>query len=110
MINHIVFILAVLSVAAVALGTFVSYGSTYPPRIETLRLKLQGAMRSRTVWFNAITLAFIDQLPQLIDYAAQNLPLLQPYLPANHYTTIIGAITIANMILRYKTTHPLEAK
>lgn len=110
MIHHIALTLAILSVTIGVLGTFINYGGTYPDKIETLRARVRGAVRSKTVWFNALALALVNQLPQLIDYAAQNLPLLQPYLPANHYTTIVGAITITNLILRYKTTHPLEAK
>lgn len=79
-------------------------------RIVAFIDKLRGAARSKTVWFNAVALAFVGQLPAMIDYAAQNLPALQPYLPANHYTTIIGAITIANLILRFKTTTSLAGK
>lgn len=88
----------------------IDYDGAYPPQIERRRAQLRGALRSKTIWFNALVLAFVGQLPELVDYMAQNMPGLQPYLPASHANTIIGAITIANVILRFRTTHPLERK
>jgi hypothetical protein len=79
-------------------------------RVDNFIAKLRGAVRSKTVWFNGLALVFLQQLPNIVDYLAQNAPVLQPFIPANHYQFIVGAIAIANLILRYKTTHALEAK
>lgn len=81
-----------------------------PPALTKLLAKMRGAFKSRTVQLNALFLLLMDRLPDFIGYMSTNLPMLQPYIPANHYTFAMGAIVIANMILRFKTTTPLEAK
>jgi hypothetical protein len=68
--------------------------------------KLKNIWRSKTVWFNtaaALGLAYSDQILQLI-------PQLQPVLGPTHYQNTLMAITIANVVLRFVTSHPLEAK
>lgn len=68
--------------------------------------KLRNAWRSKTVWFNGLlllALAFSDQI-----LAA--LPGLQQYLPADLYQRIGMVAGIANLVLRFVTAHPLEAK
>lgn len=102
-------VLAVLILVAAVLS-IIDKRAAIGSKFDQFALKLRGAARSKTVWFNALVLIFIQQLPGFIDYLAQNMVALQPYLPASHAQTIIGAITIANVILRFKTTHPLEAK
>ena len=110
MINNLILVLSISAVVIIAVSTFINYKGVYVDRIEILRARLRGALLSKTMWFNAVALVFVDQLPQLIDYTASNLPTLQPYIPANHYNMVIGVITVVNLILRYKTKHPLEAK
>jgi hypothetical protein len=68
--------------------------------------KLKNAWRSKTVWFNAgagLALAYSNEILQLM-------PQLQPVLGADHFQAAITTITIANVVLRFVTTHPLEAK
>lgn len=68
--------------------------------------KLRGAWRSKTVWFNAgaaLALAYSDQLASLV-------PQLQPVLGEDHYHRILTVVTVANVALRFVTSHPLEAK
>jgi len=81
-----------------------------PPKVQEFLDKLRGAIKSKTVWFNTIALVFLQQLPDFISYLAQNMPTLQPFIPAEYYQLVIGAIAVANIILRFKTTHPLELK
>jgi hypothetical protein len=68
--------------------------------------KLKNAWRSKTIWFNTVVglgLLYSDQILQL-------LPQLQPVLGAQHFQTILTAVTVANVVLRFVTQHPLEAK
>jgi hypothetical protein len=74
--------------------------------IETLKLKLAGAWRSFTIWFNTIAGTVLVTLPMLQD----SLPQLADYLPAHTYKILMGVVIVANILLRFKTSQPLEAK
>jgi hypothetical protein len=68
--------------------------------------KFRKAWRSKTIWFNAVaalTLAYSDQILSL-------LPQLQMVIGPHDYQTALTVITVANVALRFVTTHPLEAK
>lgn len=68
--------------------------------------KLKNAWRSKTVWFNmaaGLCLTYSDQILQLM-------PQLQPVLGSQNFQTALTVITVANVVLRFVTSHPLEAK
>lgn len=74
--------------------------------MSTYTKKLRKAWRSRTVWFNAIAglaLAYSNEILSL-------LPQLQAVTGPHFYQTALTVITVANVALRFVTTHPLEAK
>jgi len=105
-----------LSLVLVAFGITVVFWflntrrESMPPKVQKFVDKLYGAFKSKTVWFNALALVFLQQLPDFISYLAQNMSSLQPFIPAEYYQLVVGAIAVANIVLRFKTTHPLEAK
>lgn len=74
--------------------------------MSTLFAKLRGARRSLTIWANSVAGTLVVALPMLQDQAPQ----LQPYLPANIYQYAMGAIVAINILLRFKTSAPLEDK
>jgi hypothetical protein len=73
---------------------------------ENLKAKIKGCIRSWTIWFNGVLGTFYAAMP----FAKDSFPDLQPYLPSGVYMHILGAIVLVNILLRFKTTHPLEAK
>jgi hypothetical protein len=68
--------------------------------------KLQGAFKSLTIWANVIILSLLP----LAEHVAQNLSALQPYLPENTYKTLAFWAVLINIVLRFKTSKPLNEK
>ena len=64
------------------------------------------AHKSLTIWFNGIMGAAVVALPIAQDNFAQ----LQDYLPANPYHSMMGAVVVGNIILRFKTNGALAEK
>lgn len=80
--------------------------TTLLTRWTTFKLKLAGAIKSCTIWFNGI----MAMLPSALDYATTQLPLLNSYLPQRLYAWIFVTTILGNMALRFKTNKPLELK
>lgn len=59
--------------------------------------------RSKTLWFNALTL-----LPLMVDAVATNMALLQPVVPAKWYPLIALGVGVGNVWLRVVTTQAIE--
>lgn len=72
--------------------------------------KLAGAVRSKTVWFNAVLLAMLEYLPTLLNQLDAVLPQLQPYLGADTYKHVTLFMVLGNLYLRFHTKLPLEGK
>lgn len=68
--------------------------------------KLKNAWKSWTIRVNAVFVAVLGGLPMLQD----SMPALQPYLKDDHYRYAMGAVIIANILLRFKTTQCLADK
>lgn len=68
--------------------------------------KLQGCRRSLTIWFNGLIGTAIILLPE----AQSQFPQLEGYLSESLYRSLMGAIIVANIILRFKTTADLAQK
>ena len=71
-----------------------------------MRDKLRNAWRSRTIWFNAGLLAMLP----LFDMINAALPQLHEFLPDNVYKAVGMATVLANILLRFFTSTPLENK
>jgi hypothetical protein len=68
--------------------------------------KIKKSWKSWTIWFNGIALAIIAGLPSV----QEAVPQLQPYVDAKLYKQVMVAVIAANILLRFKTNKPLEAK
>jgi hypothetical protein len=68
--------------------------------------KLKNAWKSWTIWLNALALAAMGTLPDVL----ASFPQLQGYLPENIYRTGMGVLIGLNILLRFKTSAPLNAK
>ncbi len=68
--------------------------------------RLQGAMRSLTVWANGIILTAIPLYETFKDDFTQ----LQPYMTDANYRKLALCIVVGNIILRFKTTKDLANK
>jgi len=73
---------------------------------QTLKSRIKGALRSVTIWFNALVGAAIILLPD----AATSLSGLQPYIPHNIFQWTMGIVVAANIILRFHTKLDLKDK
>jgi hypothetical protein len=74
--------------------------------MQTFLLKLSGARKSLTIWFNGVSGSAIVALPVLHD----NFPQLKDYLTQSFYHKAMGAIVAANILIRFRTSLPLEKK
>lgn len=79
-----------------------------------LKLKLQGALRSVTVWVNGLFLAFVPFADQIITAVMtgvrDHLPELAPYLPENWFKAVGIAVVIFNIYQRARTSTSLAEK
>lgn len=69
-------------------------------------LKLKGAWRSLTIWFNGVVAVVVPGLPMLQDA----FPQLQPLVPDHLYRYALALVIVANIALRFKTTQDLATK
>jgi hypothetical protein len=74
--------------------------------MNALIRKLQRAHRSLTVWVNAILITALE----VANYAKDTVPTLKNYLVPDTYNSIMLAILVVNIALRFKTTTALEHK
>jgi cytochrome b561 len=75
-------------------------------RLALLRAKCARLHHSATVWFNGVAGVAVFALPQLRD----QVPQLQGYIPEKWYHYVMGALIIGNIILRFKTSKPLQER
>ena len=78
--------------------------------IETFQLKMLGAWRSVTLWFNAVLLAMMPFVDSILQSVSTVLPTVSQWLTADILKGAAIFILIANIGLRFKTSKPLEAK
>jgi len=67
---------------------------------------LRGALRSMTMWVNGAAAAGLAALPTL----REDFPQLEQYLDHQVYRWAMGALVVANMLLRVKTRTGLADK
>lgn len=67
---------------------------------------IRGALRSLTIWVNGLAAAALAAAPVLQD----SFPALQPYLGPDAYKYGMGAIVLANVLLRIRTSTSLADK
>lgn len=75
-------------------------------KFARFRAKLLGTLKSCTIWFNGI----MAVMPTFLDYAQTQLPMLMPFIPNQLYAYAFGITVVGNMMLRFKTNKPLDAK
>lgn len=68
--------------------------------------KIQGSIKSWTIWFNSVVAAASLALPMLQD----SFPQLQPYISANAFKYGMTLLIVGNILLRFKTTVSLSQK
>jgi hypothetical protein len=73
---------------------------------DTFKARLARAYKSWTIWFHGIA----GSVAAFVVYAKANIPELQPYIPSNWYHYMIAVLIAGAILLRFKTTQPLEAK
>lgn len=71
---------------------------------------LRGALRSLTVWFNAVAAGLLALLPDLLPALADAAPSLQPYLGPDVYRWLMVLIVVGNILLRARTSTSLAEK
>ncbi len=67
---------------------------------------LIGCSKSLTIWINSIMLAALPTIELIKD----SLPQLHEYLTPETYKIVGLTVVVANIVLRFKTTTPLEDK
>lgn len=110
--NHLTLLLSTLVIvvsAAMIIG-LVSRGTHVTAAAPRFMAKLRGAARSKTIWLNGIGFMIVQQLPDAMPDLMNQFPTLQPYLPANIFQTLTVCMVVLNMMLRFHTRMPLEAK
>ncbi len=73
---------------------------------QMIKWRLQGSIRSLTIWVNGLFGALLLGLPDL----QASLPQLQSYVPADAFRYAMGVVIVANILLRFKTNKDLAAK
>lgn len=68
--------------------------------------RIQGAVRSITIWINGVALAAIPLYESFKDHFTQ----LQPYMTDANYRKLAMCIIVGNIILRFRTTKDLANK
>lgn len=68
--------------------------------------KFKGCYKSFTIWFNGLALSFVS----LFDIFHASLPELSQYVPDNVYKKMGLTIVVGNLLLRFKTSKPLQEK
>lgn len=78
--------------------------------MKDLKEKSIGAARSMTIWVNAMFLLLIAALPELVTYMKENTPVLEHFLGPDLTHHLLFILGVVNIILRFRTKLPLEAK
>jgi hypothetical protein len=79
-------------------------------KFNLLLEKAAGAVKSKTIWLNAIFLLLLDQLPNLLGQLSVVLPQVQPYIGTELYRNASLFLILGNVFLRFRTKTPLEQK
>lgn len=108
-ISIIAAVIVSLFILVVSIAVY-NYSGSLPPILTRWRDKLRGSVRSKTIWFNGIALAALHLAPQWIGYLADQMPGLQPMMTNPLFTTTMQVVLVVNLLLRFKTSAPLEAK
>lgn len=74
--------------------------------VNSFLQKLKGTVKSLTVWFNSIGAAVLIGLP----LAQESLPQLAQYIGPDLYKKLMAAVIVGNILLRFRTSKPLEQK
>jgi len=74
--------------------------------MKNLILKIKNSWKSLTIWFNGLIVTGLA----FIEYSNTAFPLLQPYLPSEHYGKAMLVIAGINLFLRFKTSQSLADK
>jgi len=67
---------------------------------------LAGSIKSFTVWFNGVIGTALVAVPLMQD----TLPQLQEFLSPDRYKQLVAALVVGNLLLRIKTSKPLDQK
>jgi hypothetical protein len=73
---------------------------------ETIKDHIKGAFKSWTMWFNGVVASLLAAAPILQDFAPQ----IGEYLTGGMLKNLMGLVLIGNILLRIKTTKPLNEK
>lgn len=73
---------------------------------QSFRAKLARAHKSMTIMANALAAGVVAAIP----YAAEQWPVLQPYMTVENYKRFGLVIVAANIALRFKTSQALHDK
>jgi len=110
--NHIVLMaFTVVAFSIIALVVMVVSGSDWLNAVNpVLAARLRGAVRSKTIWLNALGAALIEQLPSAMPDILAQVPALQPLIPDNVYQPLMAGMIVINILMRFHVRVPLEAK
>lgn len=72
--------------------------------------KLKGAWKSMTLWFNALVLALMPYIDNVMQATRDNLPAVSQWLTADILKGAAVFILVANIALRFRTTTSLADK
>ena len=75
-----------------------------------MKAKLIGALRSVTMWVNALFLALYPFASEIVAGLHDAMPTLAEYLPSNIYKGIGIAVVVFNLMQRTRTTKSLTEK
>ena len=67
---------------------------------------IKGAVKSVTMWFNGVAVAFVLAAPEIINIVPQ----MKPYLTDARFEQTMLVVLIGNILLRVKTKSSLKDK
>lgn len=108
-ISLVAAVIAILFTLVISVAVY-NYSGSLPPIVARQRDKLRGSVRSKTVWFNGVLLAALHLAPQWVGYLADQLPGLQPMISNPLFANVLQGVLVVNLLLRFHTHVPLEAK
>lgn len=71
---------------------------------------LKGALKSWTIWFNAVAGAVVADLSSPSPLLLSTFPQLQGYIPDTWHHYAMGLLIAGNFLLRFKTNSSLAGK
>lgn len=75
-----------------------------------MNAKIRGALKSVTMWVNALFLALYPFASKIASGLHDSMPALSEYLPTNIYKGVGIALVVFNLYQRTRTNQSLEAK